>query len=124
MLTERKLMYDTGTEGPQFDPYSYKELTVRQNGQNITLHLGLCVYVKDNNKILAHEEEAENIFEQLTGFTPDLFEKSYDKIKYTCNKCGNRRFFEPVSGHPGETLLLCCNCNNIVYSYVNLDAII
>jgi len=142
-LQSRKLAWVTGVEGPIDDPYHYDEFTVTTKfstdvygtvyiwERNITLHLGLLVYLKSGDKVIAKEgrghdteERIVELFEFMTGFTPTSFEKAYVRSNFTCPNCGNRKHFRDQGGHPGESLVLCDVCDSVVTSLFNEREII
>jgi len=123
-----KLMFNTGSEGPKYDPYHYEELTVVRNGKMVTLHLGLGDWLEvDGKKVSKYEYGGEGMspeekFEILTGMNTDEFMKYYQVIHNTCKKCGCRDNY-PMSGFPGETFNVCAKCGEIVSSDFNMGAI-
>lgn len=112
---ERTLTKDirikSGTEGPRQDPYSYTEYHVR----GVVLHLGLAewIRVQGHDRLPEHGVTPLECFERLTGFTPDLLEKAYRKSISRCRKCGCKRL-ESQSGFPGEELIVCSRCGEII----------
>lgn len=130
------IMMETGSEGPEHDPYGYSEITVsRNNGDKVTLHSGLIVWVEVNGKrsdlcsaarpdiMNTPDEECVAIFERYAGVTPQVAERAYLRMQYVCKDCGVSDL-ESVSGYPGETFNVCRRCGNVVSSDFNLSAII
>jgi len=118
----------TGSEGPRHDPYGYEEITVtRPNGDVVTLHEGLTVWLKLNNSAQymftsSTYEDAVKKFEFFAGCSPAIARRAYERMQYRC-KCGSRDL-RSVAGFPGESLNVCNACNTVVSSDFNESAII
>lgn len=124
MLRERRLNYNIGTEGPLHDPYGYVEWTVTINGNNITIHLGLDEFVKFNEERVASGlEDSKYVFFAYTGIPLESLDRIYNRMKYRCTECGNKKGFHPIDGHPGETLIACSQYLHVVDSEIDLSAI-
>ena len=41
-----KVRVETGSEGPRYDPYAFKETTIKANGKKVVLHEGLGDWLK------------------------------------------------------------------------------
>lgn len=121
-ITERRLTLKNGTEGPRFDPYSCKEMTVVQNGDRITFHTGLRDFLSVNNEtiISRNYDKCAEKFKELTGLDERMFLRAYDRINTVtrCPECGSKSF-EWVQGYPGEELLICTKCREVVGSNFN-----
>jgi hypothetical protein len=118
-VTERRLGLHTGTEGTWHDPYSYRELTVFQNGHVVMFHTGLFDFLKvDGEKVMSGDySKCVLKFEQLTGLNEYSFMRAYDRLNRIdkCPNC-NCRSFMWVQGFPGERLLMCNKCHEIIDS--------
>jgi hypothetical protein len=116
--TPSKHIYiDTGSEGPSHDPYSYTEYTVQPRADDaptVVLHMGLAFwYEVDGKRTNAYQRGADEgtlvqLFEQQLGCTLPALHKAVDRIRSRCRECGAQPG-RVVSGHPGETFLLCAN---------------
>jgi len=130
VVTQRRLSVRTGSEGPHHDPYGYKELTteitVGGHTNVVTLHSGLGTWVEVNGDKIDHSsiqswgdryEEGSamllTLFENLTGVAPKNFQKYLDQIQ-SHKKCCSKPVWNWERGYPGEYLLVCQNCHEIV----------
>lgn len=121
----------TGVEGPQHDPYGYREMSITTNEDTFIYHEGLANFIKHNGIVYAREgdftiSELYKLFEQLTGITPSKLGKLVDKINHPtkCPRCHSRKI-EWVDGYPGETIQFCLQCNEPTGGYIfNESAII
>jgi hypothetical protein len=127
----------SGSEGPRHDPYHYDEYTLnRPNGDTIVIHSGLANWckLKRDNKIVLEAECThalpEKLFETYAGVSFRKFEKAFNSIperKLRTHFCFglNRSYkdFKCVSGYPGETLLVCSHCNDVIDSSFDRSAI-
>lgn len=111
----------TGREGPSHNPYQYMEITLDRLGKSTTIHRGLTEWVKSGS-ITAESKDAAD-FLMLTGYSPDELLDWVKRARNRPHSCGNR-FLYTVQGYPGESLLICHKCGEIVDSEVNLSAII
>jgi len=50
------------------------------DGMRITLHLGLGTWLKVDGEFVSKSEWSINHFEMMTGLTPAMFEKYYDRL--------------------------------------------
>ena len=109
----------TGTEGPKHDPYSYTEYSVTLlDGRTITLHADLEKYLKVDDSIIDHGDYETLLrrFVQLTGIDPHQVEKYHEKRPLgKCSK-GGKHQATWEHGHPGEHLLICQKCGEILDS--------
>lgn len=140
MITKRVLRINRGSEGPHYDPYSFEELSVEttENGftNEVTLHLGLAVWIDINGDRLDHDslnawgskyeegiQDLEALFEHLTGINPDKFHDYYDRIHTRRKCCANPRP-EWTNGFPGEHLCICKSCGAFLDSSFSLAEVI
>jgi hypothetical protein len=116
---------ETGTEGPEHDPYGWREITVtRENGVVVTIHEGLGTWLDiDGRRVSEVHDDLEEIFEKFAGITPQVAERAYEKYTTMCRKCGSREQ-EAQSGYPGETLWICADCGAMVHYDFNISAVI
>lgn len=98
-IASRKLYRRTGTEGPAHDPYSFTEMTVKErfvdgSKLDVTLHLGLALWVSINGrKTASYDHNAVAKFYDLTGLGIDEFERAYDRV---------HPYFDDPMGSPGD----------------------
>ena len=92
-ITERRLSWRTGSEGPKHDPYSFTEMTVTLNGVDHTLHMGLGMwYAIDGQhqefdrgsgswQAMAEDRESATVqaWTNAVGMNPAEFEDAYWK---------------------------------------------
>lgn len=121
------LKIKTGTEGPRHDPYSYTETTMERNGDTVTLHEGLGDWLRVNGAVQdvrrsALGSEERRTFVSITGYTPEQLRRFVDRAHSRCRSCGGQRT-RSERGHPGETLLVCDRCGDIVGTRFNRSAI-
>jgi hypothetical protein len=134
-ITKRTLSRRTGSEGPQHDPYSFTEWTVDTNLSTVTLHSGLAQWVEVNgdrwshssfNSWGEHYEEGikmlEETFELETGIPVSKLEKYYDRIHHPKHCCAKPQL-EWKRGYPGEHLLICSNCGELLDSEFYLSEV-
>lgn len=113
-----------GSEGPSHDPYSFEEFTYflpnndtddQEEKDRVVIHLGLGDVVKVNNVEVARGYENVNIWVQnkhkmsIDTLIDTLREE--DQIS-TCPRCGCKDLVWK-SGFPGESLLICTECEEI-----------
>jgi hypothetical protein len=70
---------ETGSEGPQHDPYSFTEYVIQRTGTTLTLHLGLGVWLRLNGITLKnYETEADCVeaFEKFARIDIAAFERA------------------------------------------------
>jgi hypothetical protein len=121
-----------GSEGPQYDPYSFQEIIVRTPQGRTVLHEGLGSWLKFNGKEVkrlpgqdydAYERMLrDEAFPSCTGFTVTQLHRIARKLRSRCAQCGSRDFHYE-SGFPGETFEVCSRCNHIVSTSFNISAI-
>ncbi len=74
----------TGSEGPQHDPYSYREYECERGGHTLVLHMGLGVWLKLDGKTYLKEAvtEADQVaaFEEFCGLSLGHFEKALHRM--------------------------------------------
>lgn len=121
-----QLSMNRGTEGPAYDPYSYKELNFMKEGLKVTIHQGLAEWIEINGVRTDGygENNIEAMFKETTGLTTKEFEKAYNRIEHPvkCPKCSSKkRGYE--SGFPGETFEVCGKCGEILHTHFNESAI-
>lgn len=117
-----------GSEGPRHDPYSFTEIIVTRDSPwftgKVTYHVGLDEWVRvDANNI--DRTESRETFRRLAGITPEAAQKAARefrdrRVRY--HPCGPKHLHW-VSGYPGEELLHCDQCNNIIDSSFDLSAV-
>jgi hypothetical protein len=121
----------TGSEGPRHDPYHYEEITVtRPDGRKVVLHQGLAEWMTYfDGRVLREFQDRSHIlqskFEIVAGVSVNVAAKAFHEktnrpIKY--HACGQKHL-QWVSGFPGEQLLHCTKCGDIVGSTFNRSAI-
>ena len=113
-----KLSHKSGTEGPNWDPYSFDELNlVKSDGTNIVMHMGLIESVKVNGKEIHSGEGTDKVIEEITGMYFDKWMKIHYKLNEPPNRCPhcNGKHFEFHSGYVGESMQVCSDCNKIVW---------
>lgn len=115
----------TGTEGPRHDPYSYTEYSIiLPDGREVTMHEGLGEYLKVDGEVVTtgydnyHKMLQE--FIRLTGIDPHQVEKYRERAKFkratgSCPEGGKHKAVWQ-HGHPGEHLLICQKCDEILDS--------
>lgn len=116
MVYKRTLEVIEGTEGKPHDPYGYTEFIYKVNEIVITLKLGISERLEFQDgkakAIYIKGDAAIKSFTDITGLTPQQFERSYNKIHYlktACPECGSHDQYW-VEGFPGEQLALCAPC--------------
>lgn len=118
-----------GVEGPREDPWSFIRVTARIDGPDKTkiadVKIGLGCDAKFTTvsgngdawyEATRDEDRAKSIFRELVGCTFDQAVKlryRYDN-RSKCH-CGSRKV-HLVKGLPGEELLLCSKCGEVVAS--------
>jgi len=142
-VVKRRLMHNTGSEGPRHDPYAFEEFTLLEQEEGreprrVTIHLGLAEWVKLNGRVEADitgydlngTGSVEDKFEELTGLTfrgaVRLYHRA-NRLEKICPKCGagigKARWCD---GYPGESFLVCrpSECGYMYTSSFNESAII
>ena len=119
-----QVMSNTGSEGPSYDPYSYRELSVTFRGTHVVLHDGSLVnWIEvDGTRHDIHDEACRNEFEAILGFTPENLDRWYYRKISRC-PCGSKSFHD-VAGYPGESFIICDSCGKVRASSFNESAII
>lgn len=121
-----RVLIAMGTEGPRHDPYGYTEYTVqRPNGDSVTLHEGLVVWIEVNSDRYdnVEYERAVEMFTKVAGCSPKAAEKAYHRVMYTCPKCQGTELYG-MPGLPGETIMFCVECDVVVCCDFDESAII
>lgn len=122
----------SGSEGPNFDPYHYDEITVtRADGRKATIHRGLAEWMRYwDGRFERHFHDSYAIlrskFEACVGCTPEEAERTFHRLKerrITHHACGMRHI-KSVDGYPGETFMLCDKCGDILDSSFDHSAIV
>ena len=117
----------TGSEGPRHDPYHFTEVTVEGRAGRVTYHSGLGDWTKlDGDLVDDVTGEAKIAFERLTGVTPDVAEQTYYKLKHrrtARHSCGTKHL-RWQAGYPGEELLMCEKCGDVLDSTFDISAVI
>lgn len=121
-----------GKEGPRHDSYSFEEITVqRSDGRSVMLHTGLALWAKGydaDGEVYAMRvnKAAVALFIEIAGITPHQAEKAaceFRERRYRYHPCG-LRYLKDVDGFPGETLVFCGKCGDVVDMNFNINAII
>ena len=122
-----------GTEGPDYDPYSYSEFSMRSKyvdgkQMNIKVHRGLAEWYSINDTRYAnHHPDDEQNFILLTGMTIatvlQAINRAKDRRSTKCSQCNSKRL-EWRSGYPGESLLICTKCNHCCGTDFDMSAVI
>jgi hypothetical protein len=109
-----KVSMKTGSEGPNHDPYSFIEYKI----ENMTIHLGLAEFIKVNKvKVAKTYKECESwLLQNKNTKLEDLIQEIEDALHQPkpC-KCGCKEATWR-SGFPGEHLLICDNCKDVLDS--------
>lgn len=118
-----------GAEGPSYDPYHFAEFTVRlkAGGAPLVLHIGLAAWLEEGKRRVDLPDDATirgamRLFHELVGFSPDDFDRYYQRVHSRCRSCGSRGPFREESGHPGETFSI-CGCGNVTDACFDRSAI-
>ena len=127
-ITSRTITIRTGTEGASWDPYGYSELTVKTNLKEVTVHIGLGLYLKINKMKDKDTEYAETLiykaFERHVGCSYRSIVRAYYRLRHFCPHCKRKvKHFYPTNRHPGETLYICPYCHNVAHADFHLSAI-
>jgi hypothetical protein len=122
-----RITIKTGTEGPRHDPYAYTEITVDGRNGRTTYHSGLGEWVQapDGKEFYPGEGPTLTyIFKRFVGVVPSVAERFANMAPYKRHaaKCSSRKF-ETVSGYPGETLVTCSACGEVVETHFNASAV-
>lgn len=121
----------TGGEGPKHDPYHFTEYVAETPQGRTTLHEGLGAWIACDGEMqrapVGFSDEQEHsfltsLFEQRVGYTPDQLWRIHRRLSSRCRACGGTNFRD-VSGFPGETLTICCDCGHVVGSTFNVSAV-
>lgn len=121
-----------GSEGPVHDPYSFHEITVtRQNGRVVTFHSGLGDWLSiqepgyQPKRIMGGREASGHkmleLFEHWTGLSFDTANRTLLAIpgrRRNKHPCG-AKYLNWEAGFPGERLLTCQKCGEILDSRFN-----
>src|SRR4051812_2751822 len=127
-----KVRITRGTEGPRFDPYSYENITVvRSDGTKATMHLGLgiwCEVVHANGmRYQEHDpEQAAELFGKAAGITPRAAERAHREMlyrPYRFHPCG-QSYLKGVDGYPGEHLVLCGKCGDVLEVQFSISEVV
>ena len=100
-----KVRIVNGLEGPEHDPYGYKEIIVARHGHTAVAHFGLALWYTVDGLI---SDEAG--FAKAVRLLPDEAEDAFIKWLASCRLCGNKHLY-PVDDYPGETLYICRRCD-------------
>ena len=127
----------TGTCGPAHDPYDYSELTATTPKGTFTWHHGLGEWLAVNGRKLKtpaykrltwqarearqHAWLAKQWLRRV-GYAQTQIERIAARLRNRCRQCGCTHFAYQM-GMPGETLLICTACSNVVDVYFNEGAI-
>jgi hypothetical protein len=114
-----------GSEGPAHDPYGYREWIVKKNGHKIVGHFGLACWVKVDGRRVADDESSQQVFEREVGVSLSSLERAYERLHNPgrCTSCGGKEL-DTVDGFPGETLVTCARCGEVVSCDFDESAII
>jgi len=125
-----KIEVRSGTEGPSHDPYRFTEITVTRTSQvftgYVTFHSGLGEWTRVSDKVsITDDKLARIVFEHLAGITPEVALRAKHKIKVNRirrHPCG-MNYMDWIDGYPGETMLVCLKCGNVVDSRFDRSAV-
>lgn len=117
-----------GSEGPRHDSYAWQEITVHRTSPgftgSVTIHEGLGEWLVCRPAGRAETfrydgrngEHVRRLFGLLAGVTPGqavrAFEQKHDR-RLRSHPCGTAHL-ERVAGFPGETLLCCRKCGDVL----------
>ena len=103
-----KVRVETGSEGPRYDPYAFKETTIKANGKKVVLHEGLGDWLKiDGQEVeppkfigkfsITYREQAASAWrraavEDVAGYSLEQIERIARKLSSRCKKCGGKEF--------------------------------
>lgn len=112
-ITKRRLIEDEVT----VRGYSVIRRSVQLNENKYTLELDPIsgdgkFYI--NKEYISEGCKAYTDFEEATGIPPKYFSKYLDKIKYSRFKDCCKKKSTWMKGHPGEYLLVCPVCNQVL----------
>ncbi len=125
-----------GTEGPSYDPYSYRELSFESWRNNHQQHDevswclgGLRHYVEVNGKRVTIEDgdmdpAGERLFKDTVGLDLEQFAAAYDEMQYRCPTCGRHGNWKFEHGMPGETFQVCGHCGSTCDTQFDESAIL
>ncbi len=127
LITERRLSLENSTEGPSEDPYSRDTYTVRINGVDHSLIMGLITrYLVDgvypqldyqSDYVPYDEDHIISCWESEVGMSHDTFIKAYHRVHgqpSKCSSCGGRKLTYS-SGYAGEAIAGCSSCHKLVW---------
>ena len=133
----------TGSEGPRHDPYAYTEIEIRPRpghvATSVLIHEGLGTFLRVGDVEIQEGDvergthvatiltnaELRHRFERATGYSPDAWRAFCDRVRARRQSrcpCGSRRL-SWRNGYPGEELLLCDDCGNVLDRTFNEAAI-
>lgn len=106
---------------------------MERNGDTVTLHEGLGDWLRVNGAVKDVQRTTSSgfqlpecperlVFVSLTGYAPEQLRRFVDRAQSRCRSCGGQRT-RSERGHPGETLLVCDRCGDIVGTRFNRSAI-
>ncbi len=126
-MVKRHMSQEHGTEGPDYDPYSYTQYKMYVDDKVFTLHIGLDVWAAAQESgllmykmsFLNHpmdprgprntETDIIAQWEKDVGLTIEQFSKAYERVhgrpKGGCPTCGGP--LESGSGYVGEEVIYC-----------------
>jgi hypothetical protein len=130
MKTGSYVIVKHGVEGPRYDPYSYTEVTMHRDGRYATIHSGLGTWMTYNDgRVVRKFDDPFKIlrskFEAVMGITPERARRIPDTIKnrrYKYHPCGIKHM-HGAEGYPGESLVVCGKCGDVIDSSFDISAI-
>jgi len=115
-IDEYEIELSTGSEGPDFDPYSFQEIEITSSDVKLTCHSGLGLWIKTADKETTYREYDEMIVDLVTilGFDPWAKIEEYQDRPKECKCKSGEQELEWIDGYPGEHFLMCKKCKEIV----------
>jgi hypothetical protein len=117
-----------GQEGPSYDPYAYEEFHIKRPDRDLVIvHVGLGVSI-DGLCFKGVDESFTSYFEKMVGITWSAFGRAAERLDSPprrCPVCNTKSSSgRHCDGYPGETILICSKCDEILFAWFNESAII
>ena len=136
-----KIETRSGVEGPRHDPYGWTERIVHRSFVTVIHHEGLGEYVeirpvhRGEPKLVSRpfrysaelwgEEWVRHVWEIWAGFPLARFDKYHHRLHAPPRRCGCGSYnLDWVDGYPGEQLLICMDCRDVLTASFNEAAVI
>ena len=133
----RVITVKSGAEGPRHDPYDWEELSVQRPNGLWCYRTGALGYIEISRdggimfnasigimRRCDHtEQEAIDFFARMTGLTPVQWLRTEMRLSKKCPLCGAKGY-HLVDGYPGEEMIICDGCENVIGNNFNDAAII